>query len=76
MTRKDDNFFPYALVSLLTCLPTHLSPYALDSTLSTQLEGISGCENYLGFVHLSRNEIIISQTSLDSVESEQSVGRN
>ena len=48
----------------------------LDSSLSTRLEGISGYGNYLCFVHLLRNEVIISQVSLDGVESEWLVGRN
>ena len=60
----------YTLVSLCTCLPI------LDSSLSIQSEGISGYGNYLYFVHLSRNEIIISRASLDSMESEQLVRRN
>ena len=33
-----------------------------------QLEGISGYKNYLCFVYLSRNEVIISWAILDSVE--------
>ena len=47
------------------------SSYAMDhlfnSLLFTQSEGISGCKNYLCFVHLSRNEIIISRASLCNV---------
>ena len=35
--------------------PTHLTTY--NSLSSTRLKGISGCRNYLCFVHLLRNEI-------------------
>ena len=56
--------------------PMYSTTYTLDSLLPMQLEDISGCKNHLYFVHLSRNEIIISQTSLDGVEFERLVGRN
>ena len=76
MTRKENDFSPYALISLRTRLPTDLSPYTLNSLLSTQLESISGCGNYLCFVYLLKNEVIISQASLDGVEFERLVRRN
>ena len=56
--------------------PIHLTTYVLDSSLSMQLKSIFDYGNYLYFVHLLRDEVIISQTSLNSVEFEQLVGRN
>ena len=54
--------------------------YALDHllnfSLSTQLDSISGCGNYLYYAYLLRNKVIISQASLDGVESKQLVGHN
>ena len=38
----------------------HSTTYALDFSLPMQLEGISGYKNYLYFVHLLRNEFIIT----------------
>ena len=51
MTKKDDDFSPYALVSLHTCLSMHLSPYALVSLLRL-------CTNWKIFWHKYPFEII------------------
>ena len=59
-----DSFSSYALDHLL------------DSSLSTQLEGIFGYGTYLCFVHLSKNEVIISRVSMDGIESKRLVRRN
>ena len=56
--------------------PTHLTTYSLNSLLPTQSKSISGCGNYLCFVYLLKNEVIISRASLDDVEFERSVGHN
>ena len=56
--------------------PMHSTTYALNFLPFTQSEDISGYKNYLCFVHLLKNEVIISQSSLDSVESELLVGCN
>ena len=45
--------------------PMYLTPYALNSSLSMQLERISGCDIYLYFVHLSKNEVYYPCISLD-----------
>ena len=56
------------------------SPYVLnhllDSSLFMQWEAIPSCGKYLCFVYLSRNEIIISRASLDSIESKRLVRHN
>ena len=56
------------------------SSYTLDHLLnfllSMQSESIFGCRNYLCFAHLLRNEVIMSQASLDGVESERLVRCN
>ena len=41
-----------------------------------QSEDISDCGNYLYFVYLLKNEVIISWASLDDMKFELSVGRN
>ena len=81
MTTIIQDFTLVALTSTITSHPvglllrvavlshlTYPTTYALDSSLSTQLEVIFGYGNYLCFVHLSKNEIIISRVSLDRVE--------
>ena len=64
------------LKALILSHLTYLTTCALDSLLPTQLEDISGYNNYLCFIHMLKNEVIISQTSLDGMEFERSVGRN
>ena len=56
--------------------PMHLTTYVLNSSLLTKLEGISGYGNYLYFVYLSRNKVIISRALLDGIEFKQSDGHN
>ena len=52
----------------------HSTTYSLNSSFPMQSKGISGYGNYLCFVYLSRNEIIISWASVDGVEFERLVG--
>ena len=40
--------------------PINLTTYALNFSLSMQWEGICGYANYLYFIHLLNNEVIIS----------------
>ena len=40
--------------------PMYLTTYILNFSPFTQSESISACENYLCFVHLLKNEVIIS----------------
>ena len=58
MTRKDNDFFPYALVSLRTHLSTHLSPYALVSPLRLCTNRKNIPRRYLSeIVHLLRHAV-------------------
>ena len=56
--------------------PMYLTTYILNSSLPTKSKGVFGCENYFCFVYLSKNKVIITQASLDSVEFERMVGCN
>ena len=57
-------------------ISSYVLDHLLDSSLSTQLEGIFGCKNYLYFIHLLRNEVIIFWALLDGIEFELSVEHN
>ena len=58
--------------------PTHSTTYSTPHCLRSRkvFPAVGTICDYLCFVHLSRNEVIISRASLDGVEFERSVGRN